>query len=83
MVQLLKNKRGAVARFGAGLIKISQYTLKTRFGGQIELVETDVPNGSVIPDTNKIVLDFATVKSIDTMIRMLQDLKEGMIEEQG
>jgi hypothetical protein len=48
MIQLLKNKRGAVARFGAGLIKISQYTLKTRFGGQIELVETDIPNGKML-----------------------------------
>lgn len=83
MIQLLKNKRGAVARFGAGLIKIHQYTLKSRFGGQIELTETDVPNGKTLVDSNKIVLDFATVKSIDTMIQMLKDLKEGIIEEQG
>lgn len=83
MIQLLRNKRGAVARFGAGLIKISQYTLKSRFGGQIELVQTDVPNGTVLPDTNKIVLDFATIKSIDTMINMLKELREGIIEEQG
>lgn len=83
MIQLLKNKRGAVARFGAGLIKISRYTLKSRFGGQIELVETDVPYGKTINDTNKIVLDFATIKSIDTVIEMLKDLKEEMIEKQG
>lgn len=88
MIQRIKDKRGVVARFGSGTVKVKPYTLKTRFGGQIELTQcAPAPVGSVPPEgttaegTAKIVLDFATVASLDVLIAKLQALREDMVNE--
>lgn len=86
MVQKLKNGRGAVARFGGGTVRINPYTLKTRMGGQVELTQcykaaVGSSDAKTIPQSNKIVLDFDSVESLDVLIEKLQDLREDMIHD--
>lgn len=83
MIQNLRNGKGAVARFGNGTVKIKPYTLKTRFGGQVELTtcrKTDVGGEAKesVPQSNKVVLDFSSVESLDVLIQKLQDLREDL-----
>lgn len=83
MVQKLKNGKGAVARFGKGSVRVKAYTLKTRFGGQVELTtckKTQIGEKALesIPHSNKIVLDFSSIESLDVMIETLQDLREDL-----
>lgn len=87
-IQKLKNGRGAVARFGEGTVRIKPYTLQTRFGGQIELTQCrkkktgePVTQEDVVPNSNKIVLDFASIESVDVLIEKLQALREDMANE--
>lgn len=88
MIQRIKDGKGVVARFGMGTVKIHPYTLKSRFGGQVELTQCvptkigDPPvEGSLVPDKAKIVLDFASLKSLDVLIEKLKDLREEMVDE--
>lgn len=90
MIQRLKNGKGTVARFGHGTVRIRAYTLATRFGGQIELTQClkkslgeSVSKDEVLPESNKIVMDFESVKSLDQLIEKLQDLRQDLINEQG
>lgn len=89
MIQRLKNGKGAVARFGHGTVRIRGYTLATRFGGQIELTQIvkgrthDPRKEDVVPDSNKIVLDFESISSLDTLIENLQNLRNDLVNEQG
>lgn len=83
MVTILRKGSGAVARFGQGTVKIKPYTLKTRFGGQVELTTckktaTGADPGESVRNSNKIVLDFSTLESLDAVIKKLQDLREDM-----
>lgn len=88
MIQKLKNGRGAIARFGNRTVRIKPYTLRTRSGGQVELTQCrkmaadEVPtNEDVVANSNKIVLDFASLESLDVLIQRLQDLREDMANE--
>ena len=90
MIQKMKNGLGAVARFGTRTVRIHAYTLKTRFGGQIELTqcrkmkEGESPSTEdIVPSTNKIVLDFQSIESLDILIDRLNDLREDMANEHG
>lgn len=88
MIQKLKNGRGAVARFGNRTVRIKPYTLRTRFGGQVELTQcrkmgpNEAPSEQdVTANSNKIVLDFESIESLDILIQRLQDLREDMNNE--
>lgn len=88
MIQRIKDRKGVVARFGTGTVKIYPYVLKSRFGGQVELTEctpTEIgkqpEDGSLVPDKPKIVLDFGSLQSLDVLIEKLQDLREEMVHE--
>lgn len=86
MIQKLKNGSGAVARFGNGTVRIKPYTLKTRHGGQVELTtchKTKVGDEAFQTDrySNKIVLDFASVESLDVLIAKLKDLRDDLVNE--
>jgi hypothetical protein len=88
MIQRLKNGRGAVARFGNGTVKVRPYALKTRFGGQVELTTCGKTTiGEAAGDTqkvsNKIVLDFANLESLDVLIDRLKDLRDDMANDAG
>lgn len=83
MIQLLKNGKGAVARFGNGTVKVKAYTLQTRFGGQVELTTcSKTPIGEEPSSSkgtpNKVVLDFSNLESLDVVIEKLQDLREDL-----
>lgn len=86
MIQRLKNGKGAVARFGSGTVKIISYPLKTRPGGQIELTTCKKsPIGyneglETVEGSNKIVLNFPSVKSLDILIQKLEDLRETLVD---
>lgn len=86
MIQKLRNNKGAVARFGQGTVKIKPYTLKTRFGAQVELTscsraEIGAEAAETIPHSNKIVLDFSNVESLDVLIEKLTDLRSDLVNE--
>lgn len=87
-IQKLKNGKGAVARFGNGTVRIRPYVLQTREGGQIELTQCRkkqtgeaVTKEDVIPQTNKIVLDFKSVESVDILMQKLQALRDDMAND--
>lgn len=88
MIQRLKSGKGAVARFGRGTVLIKPYVLKTRFGGQIELTEikkvkdlTKATDKDKIPGTNKIVLDFSNLESVNSLIHQLENLRDDMVND--
>lgn len=91
MIQKLKNGKGAVARFGNGTVRIKPYALVQRFGGQLELTTCEkkavgtspVSRNAIVEDTNKIVLDFGTMASLDQLIEKLNDLRDLIKEEHG
>lgn len=83
MIQKLKNGKGAVARFGNGTVRVNPYTLKSRYGCQVEL--TTCPKAVVgdnaketIHNSNKIVLDFSSIESLDVLIEKLNNLREDL-----
>ncbi len=83
MIQKIRTGLGMVARFGSGTVRIHCYTLKTRFGAQVELVTCDkqevgsgIDHDLPLPKGNKIVLDFSNIESLDVLIGQLQGLKE-------
>jgi hypothetical protein len=79
---------GAMAFFGNGTVRVRPYTLKTRYGGQVELTECRpraiggaVDKEDVVYNSNKIVLNFESVDSLDVLIEKLQDLREDLANE--
>lgn len=83
-----KLNRGTSALFGNGTVRIRPYTLKTKFGGVVELTHirkvkdvTKVTVEDVLPNSNKIVLGFDSIESLDTLISHLQDLRDDMANE--
>lgn len=91
MIQKLKNGKGAVARFGRGTVRIRPYAMFSRVGGQIELTTcqpqaigtSPVPKSLIVEGTNKIVLDFESLASLNQLIEKLNDLKDLIKEEHG
>lgn len=91
MIQKLTNGKGAVARFGRGTVRIRPYAMVTRFGGQLELTTchqqavgtSPVSKKLVVDGTNKIVLDFESMASLDQLIEKLNDLRDLIKEEHG
>lgn len=88
MIQKLRNGKGSVARFGTGTVRINAYTLKTRYGGQIELTQvkaqpvgSETDSSNVVSGSNKIVLDFASLQSLDILLEKLQDLRNDLEKE--
>lgn len=86
MIQKLN--KGTSAKFGNGTVRIRPYTLKTKFGGVVELTHirkvkdlSKVTVNDVIPESNKIMLSFDSVESLDTLISHLQDLRQDMENE--
>lgn len=86
MLRPLKN--GTFVKFGNGTVRIRPYSLKSRFGGQIELTEciplnigADASELDVINDTVKVVLDFQSIESLDVLILKLEGLREEIIEQ--
>lgn len=77
-----------MAFFGNGTVRINPYTLKTRYGGQVELTECSpktiggaATKDDVVPETNKIVLNFSSLDSLDVLIEKLQNLREDLANE--
>lgn len=87
-IKATRGLRGVIARFGKGTVKVKQYLLKGRFGGQVEL--TTCPPTEIGEDPNngkstglKVVLDFSNVQSLDVVIERLQDLRKEMVSKGG
>lgn len=85
MVRKIRNGKGLISFFGNGTIRINPYTLKSRFGAQVELAECDpyelgeeVPKEKIIQYVPKMVLDFANIESLDILIMKLQELRTEM-----
>lgn len=93
MIKKFKTPAGSVgtmAFFGSGTVRIHGYVLKSRYGAQLELTECSktevgfpVTEDKIVEKTNKIVLDFASVKALDEVIRQLRDVREELINERG
>lgn len=90
MIQLIRAGRGMVARFGNGSVRISTYTLKARLGAQVELTQvrrqeigSSAEKEDIIPESNKVVLDFASIESLDIFLEKLQELRSDFLNEIG
>jgi hypothetical protein len=86
MIQKIRSvSAGLIARFGGGTVKVRAYVLKTRTGGQVEFTQCRKTTIGDEPDevlhSNKIVLDFTSLESLDVVIDRLQGLRDDMANE--
>lgn len=83
MIEKFKKGNGTMVQFGHGTVSVKPYALKTRYGGQIEMMNCSPSKigsdpRSLNQGSHKVVLDFSNVESLDVVIEKLQTLRELM-----
>lgn len=85
MISSFKTVQGLRIKFGDGTLRLRPHVLQSRFGTQLEIMNCQKTTIGEIPtkvtDSNKVVLEFSNVASLDVLIAHLQHLRNEMVDE--